>query len=78
VNKVTIFFSNKGSCTYIALFFPPMSVLPYDFFFALLHHHQACSVWSDVNIELVLFQESNGKITSFLDPRVIQGLGRNG
>jgi hypothetical protein len=55
-----------------------MSVLPYDFFFALLHHHQARSVWSDVNIELVLFQESNGKITSFLDPRVIQGLGRNG
>jgi hypothetical protein len=44
-----------------------MSVLPYNFFSTLLHYHQARSVWSDVNIKLLLFQESIGKITSFLD-----------
>jgi hypothetical protein len=48
-----------------------MGVFPYSFFVALLHHHQARVVQNDVNIELVLFQESISKITPFIDPCVI-------
>jgi hypothetical protein len=55
------------------LVIPPMSVLPYGFLVAILHHHKAHLFWSDVIIELVLFQESMSNITSFLDPFVIQG-----
>jgi hypothetical protein len=54
------------------LVFPPMSILSYSFLVALLHHHQASTVQSDVNFELVLFQESINKITTFLDLCVIQ------
>jgi len=72
-NRVTVYFSNKDGCTCIALFFLLVSVLHYSFLVALLHHHQAHPVWNNVNIELVLFQESINKITPFLGPCVIQG-----
>jgi hypothetical protein len=50
-----------------------MSVLPYGFLVAILHHHKAHLFQSDVIIGLVLFQESMSNITPFLDPFVIQG-----